>query len=62
LIEYQSFENALRLCNSSEYGLTAGIYTGNEEEVEKFTDSIEVQKFMVPGLVAMKDTVWIYPL
>jgi 1-pyrroline-5-carboxylate dehydrogenase len=41
LIEYQSFEDALRLCNSSEYGLTAGIYTRNKEEVEKFTDSIE---------------------
>ena len=41
LIEYHSFEDALRLCNSSEYGLTAGIYTRNEEEVEKFTDSIE---------------------
>jgi 1-pyrroline-5-carboxylate dehydrogenase len=41
LVEYESLEDALRSCNSSKYGLTAGIYTRKKEEVEKFIDSIE---------------------
>jgi 1-pyrroline-5-carboxylate dehydrogenase len=41
LVEYESLEDALRSCNSSKYGLTAGIYTRKKEEVEKFIDGIE---------------------
>lgn len=41
LIEYASLEDALRSCNSSEYGLTAGIYTKKKEDVERFIQNIE---------------------
>lgn len=41
LVEYESLEEVLRSCNSSKYGLTAGIYTRKKEEVEKFIESIE---------------------
>jgi len=41
LIEYASLEDALMSCNSSEYGLTAGIYTKKKEDVEKFIANIE---------------------
>jgi 1-pyrroline-5-carboxylate dehydrogenase len=41
LVEYASLEDALRLCNSSEYGLTAGIYTKKKKDVKKFIDGIE---------------------
>ncbi|HYT42686.1 MAG TPA: aldehyde dehydrogenase family protein, partial [Methylomirabilota bacterium] len=41
LIEYASLEDALLSCNSSEYGLTAGIYTKKKEDVEKFIANIE---------------------
>jgi 1-pyrroline-5-carboxylate dehydrogenase len=36
LVEYESLENALRSCNTSKYGLTAGIYSRKKEEIEKF--------------------------
>ncbi|MFB5601096.1 MAG: aldehyde dehydrogenase family protein [Nitrososphaeraceae archaeon] len=39
--EYDNYENALRLANSSEYGLTAGIYSNNSREIELFLQNIE---------------------
>lgn len=39
--EYDKFDDALELCNKSEYGLTAGIYTKKNEEIEKFLKKIE---------------------
>ncbi len=36
-----SLEEALRLSNASVYGLTAGIYSGVEAEVEQFLDQIQ---------------------
>jgi 1-pyrroline-5-carboxylate dehydrogenase len=41
LVEYKSFENAIRSCNTSKYGLTAGIYSRKKEEIQKFFESIE---------------------
>jgi 1-pyrroline-5-carboxylate dehydrogenase len=41
IIVYENLDDAIRLCNSSEYGLTAGIYTKEKEEIETFIDSIE---------------------
>jgi len=37
----QSLDEALRLANGSEYGLTAAIFTENEEERQAFVDRIE---------------------
>jgi 1-pyrroline-5-carboxylate dehydrogenase len=37
----QSFEEAMRLANDSEYGLCAGIYTKSKKELETFFDHIE---------------------
>lgn len=39
--EVQSFEQALKLANESEYGLCAGIYTKNRKEMETFFDQIQ---------------------
>ena len=36
-----SLDEALRLSNASVYGLTAGIYSGVEAEVEQFLDQIQ---------------------
>jgi 1-pyrroline-5-carboxylate dehydrogenase len=36
-----SLQEALRLANESEYGLTAGVYTEDEGEIERFFDGIE---------------------
>lgn len=36
-----SFETALREANDCEFGLTAGIFSGKEEEVERFFNEIE---------------------
>jgi 1-pyrroline-5-carboxylate dehydrogenase len=41
LVEYASLEDALRSCNRSEYGLTAGIYTKKKKDVKKFIEGIE---------------------
>lgn len=39
--EYGKFDDALALCNKSEYGLTAGIYTKDKKEIDKFLNEIE---------------------
>ncbi|MFN4337074.1 MAG: aldehyde dehydrogenase family protein [Candidatus Nitrosocaldus sp.] len=38
---YDSLDDAIAMCNDSEYGLTAGIYSNDEDEVRYFLDRIE---------------------
>lgn len=39
--QYDNLDEALRLANDAEYGLTAGFYSQNDDEVEFFLDNIE---------------------
>jgi len=39
--DYEKFDDAIKLANDADYGLTAGIFSGDSEEVRKFLDSIE---------------------
>ena len=39
--EYDKFDQALKFCNDSEFGLTAGIYSEKDTEIQKFLDTIE---------------------
>jgi 1-pyrroline-5-carboxylate dehydrogenase len=39
--DYEKFDDAIRLANDSEYGLTAGIFSGKQEEIKEFLDCIE---------------------
>jgi 1-pyrroline-5-carboxylate dehydrogenase len=39
--QYDDFNEALKLCNESVYGLTAGIYSTRNEEIESFLENIE---------------------
>jgi 1-pyrroline-5-carboxylate dehydrogenase len=39
--EVKSLDEALKLCNASEYGLTAGLFTADEVEQQKFFEDIE---------------------
>jgi 1-pyrroline-5-carboxylate dehydrogenase len=41
ITDYEDFDEAIQLCNESEYGLTAGIYSDNKEEVNRFLQNIE---------------------
>lgn len=41
VIAVDDFDAALREANASDYGLSAGIFTGNESETEQFLDEIE---------------------
>ena len=36
-----SFDEAMKACNDVEYGLTAGIFSGDAHEVERFFDEVE---------------------
>jgi 1-pyrroline-5-carboxylate dehydrogenase len=36
---YKDLDEALKLCNESEYGLTSGIYSTKKEEIDKFLDN-----------------------
>ncbi len=38
---YKDFDEALQLCNDSDYGLTAGIFSNDQQEVKEFLDRIE---------------------
>ena len=39
--QYDNFKEVLNLCNHSDYGLTAGIYSSKKEEIESFVNDIE---------------------
>jgi 1-pyrroline-5-carboxylate dehydrogenase len=39
--DYELFDDAIKLANEIDYGLTAGIFTGDQEEIRKFLDFIE---------------------
>jgi 1-pyrroline-5-carboxylate dehydrogenase len=39
--DYDKFDDAIRLANDADYGLTAGIFSGDKEELDKFLDFIE---------------------
>ena len=39
--DYEKFDDAIRLANESDYGLTAGIFSGRQEEIKEFLDCIE---------------------
>jgi 1-pyrroline-5-carboxylate dehydrogenase len=41
IAEYDRFDEALDQCNESEYGLTAGIYSNNQKEIESFLENVE---------------------
>jgi 1-pyrroline-5-carboxylate dehydrogenase len=41
ITEYEDFDEAIRLCNDSEYGLTSGIYSDDNDEVNRFLQKIE---------------------
>lgn len=41
VISYKDIKQAIHECNSSEYGLTAGIYSHNKYEIDQFLESIE---------------------
>jgi 1-pyrroline-5-carboxylate dehydrogenase len=39
--DYEQFDDAIKRANYSEYGLTAGLFTKNNEEVKRFLECIE---------------------
>lgn len=39
--QYENFDDAIREANNTEYGLTAGIFSQDKEQLQKFFDSIE---------------------
>src|ERR687897_380590 len=39
--EYDKYNDVLNLCNDSEYGLTAGIYSNKKDEIESFLDIVD---------------------
>jgi len=38
---YEDYDEAIKLANDIEYGLTAGVFSENKEQLEKFFDNIE---------------------
>jgi 1-pyrroline-5-carboxylate dehydrogenase len=41
ITEYDKFDDAIKMTNESEYGLTSGIYSNNRDEILKFLQDIE---------------------
>ena len=41
IIGYKTFDEALRMANDTEYGLTAGLYSKNRREIKQFSNTIE---------------------
>jgi 1-pyrroline-5-carboxylate dehydrogenase len=41
VVRFNGFEEAIELANETEYGLTAGLYTGDQEEIDYFNNNIE---------------------
>jgi 1-pyrroline-5-carboxylate dehydrogenase len=39
--DYEKFDDAIKLANEAEYGLTAGIFSGKHDEIKEFLDCIE---------------------
>ena len=39
--EYDRFDEAMAMCNNSEYGLTAGIFSNDKKEIGDFINNIE---------------------
>jgi 1-pyrroline-5-carboxylate dehydrogenase len=39
--DYEKFDDAIAMANDADYGLTAGIFSGREDEVREFLDNIE---------------------
>lgn len=39
--DYEKFDDAIRMANDADYGLTAGIFSGRHEEIREFLDCIE---------------------
>ena len=41
IVGYKNFDEALRMANDTEYGLTAGLYSKNRREIKQFSNTIE---------------------
>jgi len=41
IADYERFDDAIKLANDADYGLTAGIFSGSREEAQQFLDGIE---------------------
>lgn len=41
VITYEQFGDAIKLANNTDYGLTAGIFSNNEHEIDRFFDEVE---------------------
>lgn len=41
IVGYKTFDEALRMANDTEYGLTAGLYSKNRREIKQFSNTIE---------------------
>jgi 1-pyrroline-5-carboxylate dehydrogenase len=39
--DYEKFDDAINLANEAEYGLTAGVFSGKQEEIKEFLDCVE---------------------
>ncbi len=41
IISYKNFEDAIKMANDTEYGLTAGLYSNDRSEIKEFQERIE---------------------